>query len=75
MSRSKIKTPILGYTCAESDKRGKQFANRAFRRTTKMQVLKGKEVIAIVREISNIWDFPKDGKGYRHNLDKKYLRK
>jgi hypothetical protein len=75
MSRSKIKTPIIGFTTAESDKVGKRQANRAFRRKTSMEVLQGKEIISSLREISNVWSFPKDGKAYRINLDKKYLRK
>ena len=74
MSRSKIKTPILGIA-AVSDKEGKRQANRAFRRNTRMEVLKGKEIVSLLREVSNVWDFPKDGKRYWKNLDVKYLRK
>ena len=75
MSRSKIKTPILGFTTAKSDKVGKRQANRAFRRKTIMEVLRGEEIISKFREISNVWSFPKDGKGYRINFNKEYLRK
>ena len=75
MSRSKIKTPISGITTAPSDKEGKRQANRAFRRNTRMEVLKGKEIVSLLREVSSIWDFPKDGKRYWKNLDVKYLRK
>lgn len=75
MSRSKIKTPISGITTAPSDKEGKRLANRAFRRNTRMQVLKGKEIVSLLREIFNVWSFPKDGKKYRNNLSEKYLRK
>ena len=74
MSRSKIKTPILGIA-AVSDKEGKRQANRAFRRNTRMEVLKGKEIVSLLREVSNVWSFPKDGKRYRNNLPEKYLRK
>ena len=75
MSRSKIKTPISGITTAPSDKEGKRQANRAFRRNTRMEVLKGKEIVSLLREVSNVWSFPKDGKRYRNNLPEKYLRK
>ena len=75
MSRSKIKTPISGITTAPSDKEGKRQANRAFRRNTRMQVLKGKEIVSLLREVSSVWDFPKDGKRYKKNLPEKYLRK
>ena len=75
MSRSKIKTPISGITTAPSDKEGKRQANRAFRRNTRMQVLKGKEIVSLLREVSNVWSFPKDGKRYWKNLNVKYLRK
>ena len=75
MSRSKIKTPISGITTAPSDEEGKRQANRAFRRNTRMEVLKGKEIVSLLREVSNVWSFPKDGKRYWRNLDSKYLRK
>ena len=75
MSRSKIKTPISGITTAPSGKEGKRQANRAFRRNIRMQVLKGKEIVSLLREVSNVWSFPKDGKRYWKNLNVKYLRK
>ena len=75
MSRSKIKTPISGITTAPSDKEGKRQVNRAFRRNVRMQVLKEKEIVSLLREVSNVWSFPKDGKKYWKNLPKKYLRK
>ena len=75
MSRSKIKIPISGITTAPSDKEGKRQANRAFRRNTRMEVLKGKEIVSLLREVSNVWSFPKDGKIYWKNLDVRYLRK
>jgi hypothetical protein len=74
MSRSRIKTPILGIASV-SDKEGKRQANRAFRRNVHMEVLKGKEIVSLLREVSNVWDFPKDGKRYWKNLPDKYLRK
>jgi hypothetical protein len=74
MSRSKIKTPILGIA-AVSDKKGKRQANRAFRHNVRMEVLKGKEIVSLLREVSNVWDFPKDGKRYWKNIPTKYLRK
>ncbi len=75
MSCSKIKTPISGITTAPSDKEGKRQANRSFRRNTRMQVLKGKEIVSLLREVSNVWDFSRDEKRYWKNLPEKYLRK
>ncbi len=75
MSRSRIKTPIYGNTTVASEKIAKRLANRAYRRTTHVEVSQGKEVIAAVKEVSNVWDFPKDGKSYWQQALPKYWRK
>ena len=53
MSRSYNKTPIIGYTTAPSDKKGKQQANRRFRRKIKVEVLQGKEVFTDHKKTNN----------------------
>lgn len=74
MSRSKKKTKIQGITTAKSEKENKQKANRKFRRKIK-QKISPEEELPQVREISNIWDFDKDGKKYKPDMTEKELRK
>ena len=66
MARSKKKNPIHGITTAQSEKEDKRFANRAYRRKVK-QMIQPDEIVddltlPQIREISNVWDFAKDGK-------------
>lgn len=75
MSRSRKKTPITGYTTAETEKDDKRRANRKLRRITKVQVKKGDDQFTELREISNVWAFGKDGKRYLKNPTKRALRK
>ena len=51
-------------TTAQSEKRDKQLANRRFRRISKHRVRIDKEPLIDLNEISDIWDFQKDGKRY-----------
>ena len=76
MSNSKKKLPIHG-NASNSDKIGKQKANRAFRRKIKVEIQKDEELFSELREISNVWSFPKDGKRYCHTIEylKKVMRK
>lgn len=64
MSRSMYKTKKRGITTATSEKMEKQKANRKFRRITREQVKKGIEALPVIREISDVWVFSKDGKIY-----------
>ena len=75
MSRSRRKNKIRGITTAPSEKQSKLKANRKLRRLTKETLKKGKEVLPLLREISNQWNFEKDGKKYISNLSEKRLRK
>ncbi len=75
MSRSRRKNKIRGITTAPSEKQSKLKANRKLRRMTKETLKKGKEVLPLLREISNQWNFEKDGKKYDSNLPEKELRK
>ncbi len=87
MSRSYRHTPIIG-NCSNSDKPGKAKASRKLR-VAERSVLaalsldsdfdKDGLLMPILREVSNVWDFPKDGKHYmkRHKEAwcRKYMRK
>ena len=67
MSRSYRKTPIIGMTNCNSEKRWKRYANRALRRTVKVELARGNwESLPLLREISNVWAWGKDGKQYVH---------
>lgn len=86
MARSKKKTPIISITTAPSDKSDKANANRRLRRNVRQQLkeLEDDEIIdelllPQLREVSNVWDFAKDGKKFLKNKDldshDKHLRK
>lgn len=64
MSRSFKHTTISAVTTATSEKRDKQLANRRFRRISRHRVKIDKEQLIDLDEISDIWDFQKDGKRY-----------
>ena len=75
MSRSKKKVPIFGH-CANSDKIGKQQANRKFRLGIKTRLRKNFESeMPLLREITSVWDMPKDGKYFWAKATPKDLRK
>ena len=65
MSRSYRKTPMGGW-CGSSDKVGKQLANRRYRSISKIKLNCNYEdesiILPVLKEVSNAWDFPKDGK-------------
>lgn len=75
MSRSIQKTKIHPITSAKSEKKDKQFANRKLRRIVKQEVSSEKEEYSKLREISNVWNFDKDGKKYNAKMTEKDLRK
>jgi len=61
MSRSLRKTACGGFTKSMSEKYDKQLANRRYRATVKEAIHHNREMPK-VRELSNVWDFNKDGK-------------
>lgn len=81
MANSYRHSPFMGI-CSHSDKPGKVLANRRLRRHVNQSLATCLDydgyVAPALREVSNVWDFPKDGKmrikstwsDYR-----KYLRK
>lgn len=60
MARSYRKTPIIG-NGGGSDAPGKRMGNRAHRRLTREAVKTGREAPHL-RECSDPWSWPKDGK-------------
>lgn len=64
MSRSSRQTSKIGNSCAESEKQDKRKANRNYRRKVRISISKGEEFQPMVREVSDVWKFGKDGKTY-----------
>lgn len=75
MSRSRRKNKIRGNTTAASEKQAKLKANRKLRRLTKETLKKNKEIVPLLREVSDKWYFEKDGKKYDPELPIKEIRK
>lgn len=75
MSRSRKKTPIVGITTAETEKKNKLEANRKLRRLNRIKIHKEDFDLFQLREISNVWGFDKDGKRYLKKPDRKDLMK
>ena len=75
MSRSKKKFKISGITTAKSEKENKQEANRKHRRIIKQKVKSKEAELPSIREVSNVWNFDKDGKRYDSEMTDKDLRK
>jgi len=65
MARSFRKVGIVGNTTAGSEKGDKARANRRLRRLTRIAVQNGAVVLPLLREVSDVWNFAKDGKTYR----------
>lgn len=75
MSRSKKKIPYFG-NASGSDKEGKQKANRALRvRIKQILRINYEKELPLLREVSNVWSFNKDGKHYWRNTTPKDMRK
>lgn len=66
MARSYRHSPFMGF-CAHSDKPGKVIANRRLRARVRQAIVNCRDfdnlVVPVLREVSDVWDFPKDGKG------------
>ena len=71
MSRSKRKTPILPNCKAPSEKDEKQKANRKLRRIVKEKLAVLEEELPQKKEVSDRWNWEKDGKSYPVDLTKK----
>lgn len=64
MSRSRKKVPITGVAVCESEKQDKRKANRKLRASVRVAIADDREVMPQLREVSNVWTFGKDGKGW-----------
>jgi hypothetical protein len=62
MGQSSRKIPVIGI-CGTSEKRHKRRANRLLRRKTKQTGI-GAEILPLMREDSDVWDFATGGKDY-----------
>lgn len=63
MSRSRKKNPFMAITTADSEKEDKRFANRKFRKLCRhLTRLQSEYIPTRIREVSEYWDFSKDGK-------------
>lgn len=72
MSRSYRKNKIIGNVKnADSEKKDKTNANKKLRRLVKVRIAKKTETLPLLKEISNIWSFAKDGKYYWAGMTKK----
>jgi hypothetical protein len=79
MSRSYRHRPIFGIAIARSEKSEKREANRKLRRRTRM-LLRGwqgneEPQPPLLREVSNVWSFSKDGKNYWRGATDRDMRK
>ncbi len=62
MSRSRRKTNLMPWTCAESEKKDKRIANRKLRRKNRESIRQGKyDDVLEIREVSNRFHWDKDG--------------
>jgi len=75
MSRSYIKNKIIGYTKKETEKRDKTIANKRYRRLVKVRIAKRSETLPLIREVSNVYSFDKDGKHYYAKMTRLEMRK
>ncbi|MBL3657509.1 hypothetical protein [Fulvivirga sediminis] len=75
MSKSRRKNKIRGITTAKSEKESKKMANRRLRKRVNQKINKGEEQLPQLREVSDVWDFAKDGKIYDPNMKGKDMRK
>lgn len=74
MPRSHKYKPFFA-VCSGSEKQDKRLANRDFRRKAKLRVKSGSDEFLLMREVSNVWAFTKDGKRYIKDAGKKEMRK
>jgi len=66
MGKSYRRTNIAGNcgTSKTSEKQDKRFANRTLRRSVKQAIYHERDTMPVMREVSNVWSFRKDGKQY-----------
>lgn len=75
MSHSRKKYPIGGHTKRTSEKRWKKHQHKRLRLIVKNKLRNQEECFLDLKDISDICDGPKDGKGYCIDTDAKWMRK
>lgn len=77
MSRSRRHNPIFGNAVASSEKLNKREANKKLRRRVREVLYKNPDtdVLPVLREVSNVYSFAKDGKHYWPKATKKDMAK
>ncbi len=75
MSRSRRHTPIFASTTCKSDKEDKTLARRRWRKACKAALNKGSETFPTLRDVSDVWSFGKDGKGWWKDASEKMMRR
>lgn len=75
MSRSRKKTPIIGMTTTDTEKKDKRQANRKLRVAVRNAIVGDEEVMPELREVSDVWTFSKDGKQWVGHARTEWLRK
>lgn len=75
MGKSYKKTPKRGITSARTEKEDKRKANRKLRHIHRRQVHKGTVLFALLREVSDVWAFGKDGKIYQKKPTRRDIQK
>ena len=73
MSRSRKKHPVV-WCCGRSNKAGKRQANKRFRRIVHQRIKSGYYVPVHVKEITDFWCTPADGK-FRLTPEDNYYEK
>ena len=62
MSRSRRSTPKAGLTGARSDKAHKRHLHKKLRGAAQAAIRRGREVTPTLRDVSDVWWSPKEGK-------------
>lgn len=75
MARSYRHTPIFGITTCRSEKTDKRLANRKLRRAQVRAADGGAEILPLLREVSDVWGFGKDGRRYDRSAGAREMRK
>jgi hypothetical protein len=75
MARSRRRTPIFGITTSRSEKKDKRRANRVLRRTVRQHLPDLPALLPLLRELSNVWSFDKDGKAWEREPTARAMRK